>query len=76
MTTQARVERELEHLIDEADDVAYEITVALRETQALLAVELQHLAQKIAQARLLVAQETARMIRSRLDTLRSVIGDL
>lgn len=46
--------------------------VALREAQALLAVESEHLARKVADARLLAAQETARTIRAQLDALRSV----
>ncbi len=47
-------------------------TVALREAQALLSVEQEHLARKIADAKLLAAQETARTIRAQLDALRSV----
>lgn len=47
-------------------------TVALREAQALLAVEAEHLGRKVADARLLAAQETARTIRAQLDALRSV----
>lgn len=46
--------------------------VALREAQALLACEQEHLDRKLADARLLAAQETARTIRSQLDALRSV----
>lgn len=46
--------------------------VALREAQALLAVESEHLARKIADARLLAAQESARTVRAQLDALRSV----
>lgn len=46
--------------------------VAVREAQALLAVEDEHLARKIADARLLAAQEAGRMIRASLDALRSI----
>ena len=46
--------------------------VASREAQALLAVEDLHLARKIADARLLAAQEAARTIRASMDALRSV----
>ncbi len=46
--------------------------MALREAQALLSVEQEHLARKIADAKLLAAQETARTIRAQLDALRSV----
>lgn len=46
--------------------------VAAREAQALLACEAQHLDRKVADARLLAAQETARSIRAQLDALRSV----
>jgi hypothetical protein len=47
-------------------------SVAAREAQALLAVEDLHLARKVADARLLAAQETARTIRSNVDALRSL----
>ena len=47
-------------------------TVALREAQALLSVEAEHLARKSADAKLLAAQETARTTRTQLDALRSV----
>lgn len=47
-------------------------TVAIRESQALLAVGQEYLARKIADAKLLAAQETARTIRAQLDALRSV----
>lgn len=46
--------------------------VVVRESQALLTVEGEHLDRKIADARLLAAQESARMIRAQLDGLRSV----
>lgn len=46
--------------------------VAVREAQALLAVEELHLARKIADARLMAAQEAGRQIRSSMDALRSV----
>jgi hypothetical protein len=46
--------------------------VASREAQALLAVDELHLARKVAEARLLAAQETARTIRSNVDALRSL----
>ena len=47
-------------------------TVAIREAQSLLMVEQEHLERKIADAKLLAAQETARTIRAQLDALRSV----
>lgn len=47
-------------------------SVAVREAQALLQVEQAHLERKIADAKLLAAQETARTIRAQLDALRSV----
>ena len=46
--------------------------VAVKEAKALLVCEDEHLARKIADARLLAAQETARTIRAQLDALRSV----
>lgn len=47
-------------------------TVAERDAKALLVCEVEHLARKIADARLLAAQETNRTIRAQLDALRSV----
>lgn len=46
--------------------------VAVREAQALLTAQDEHLARKIAEARLLAAQEAGRMIRASLDALRSI----
>ena len=46
--------------------------VAVKEARALLVCEDEHLARKIADARLLAAQETSRTIRAQLDALRSV----
>lgn len=50
--------------------------VAEREAHALLACDSQHQAHRIAQARLLAAQEAGRMIRASLDALRSVNSNL
>lgn len=46
--------------------------VVVKESKALLDCEGEHLARKVADARLLAAQETARTIRAQLDALRSV----
>lgn len=46
--------------------------VAVKEAKALVICENEHLARKIADAKLLAAQETARTIRAQLDALRSV----
>lgn len=51
-------------------------TVAAREATALVTVEQQLLDYRIVQARLTAAQETGRMLRARLDALRSINANL
>lgn len=49
---------------------------AIRLANALLVVESEHLERKLADAKLLAAQEAGRMIRAQLDALRSVNANL